>query len=195
MFLALLVVATLLGLCCLSCKEPDVGFKANGKIEAKSEFQENTSAPAVTLPTLQGKNISLSDYQGKVILLNFWAQWCAPCVKEMPSFERLYQKLKDQGLVVVAVNVDALEAARDVQTFVDEHHLSFPILLDPDFTSVRRFAVNGFPETFFIGRDGKFRRFADPESGEEQVRIMSDRPWDAPLYVQAVSRLLEASNK
>ncbi len=111
-------------------------------------------APDFTLPTLDGNSASLADYRGKVVLLNFWATWCPPCIWEMPSMESLYQRFKDRGFEVLAVSIDT-KGEDVVRPFVKDYNLTFPVLLDSDSDVYRRYGVTGVPESFIIDRDGK----------------------------------------
>ncbi len=111
------------------------------------------SAPAFTLPDLSGKQVSLHDYRGKVVFLNFWATWCIPCREEMPAFEELHQTFQAQGLVFLAVNLR--EGPDRVKAFVGEQHLSFPVLLDQSGSVFRSYAGFGLPNTYVISREGR----------------------------------------
>ena len=110
-------------------------------------------APDFTLTDMQGKQVTLAQFRGKVVILNFWATWCPPCREEMPSMERLSQQFKDQGLVLLAVNVeeDGFEA---VSSFLNKNPYSFPILLDTAVDVQNLYQVYRFPESFLIDRNG-----------------------------------------
>ena len=95
--------------------------------------------------------IELDHYRGKFIILNFWASWCIPCIKEMPDLEKIYQKYADQGLVVLAVGMG--ETQKRSSQFIKKYHLTFPILLDPQGTISKTYGVQALPATFFIGKD------------------------------------------
>lgn len=110
-------------------------------------------APNFTLTDMQGKKVSLADMKGKVVLLNFWATWCPPCREEMPSMEMLHRKYKDDGLVILAVNVEQ-NGGPLVQTFLQSNPYTFPILLDGEAKAQNLYKVFRFPETFIIDRNG-----------------------------------------
>ena len=112
------------------------------------------AAPAFEAATVDGERVSLADYRGEVVLLNVWATWCFPCIREMPSLDALHRDLSDEGLRVVAVSVDGAGDVGDIRAFVAEHGLSMTILHDPQQRVPRAFATRGVPETFLIGRDG-----------------------------------------
>jgi peroxiredoxin len=109
-------------------------------------------APDFRLKTIEGREVSLSDYRGKVVLINFWATWCPPCREEMPLFQRVYEKYKDRGFEILAISTD--DYVEPVKKFVKEYKLSFPILYD-DKNVVGLYEVQGLPTSFLIDRDGK----------------------------------------
>ena len=111
-------------------------------------------APAFEAATVEGERVSLAELRGEVVLLNVWATWCFPCIREMPSLEALHRELASEGLRVVGVSVDAAGDVGDIRAFVEEHGLSMTILHDPEQRVARAFATRGVPETFLIGRDG-----------------------------------------
>jgi len=104
------------------------------------------------LPDLQGKVWRLQDLRGKVVMVNFWATWCPPCRKEMPDIQALYDKYKEEGLVVLAISD---EDASKVQPFIAEKRISYPVLLDPKSKVHEAFRIQGIPKTFIYDRDGK----------------------------------------
>lgn len=113
-------------------------------------------APAdFELNDLDGRTHRLSDYRGKVILINFWGTWCPPCIHEMPSMERLYQKLKDQPFIVLAIN--QWENEEHVFPFMGqlEVYPTFPILFDPSSSIADAFGVQGLPSSFILDRAGR----------------------------------------
>lgn len=111
-------------------------------------------APSVAFETLDGAALDLGEFKGEVVLVNFWATWCAPCVREMPGLERLHQALKDEGFLVAAVSEDRGGAAK-VTPFLDRLGLdALPVFLDRKGALARAFAVRGLPTTFLIDRNG-----------------------------------------
>lgn len=109
-------------------------------------------APDFTLTTLEGKEMSLSDLKGKGVMLNFWGSWCEPCKAEMPAMEQVYEKYKDKGFEIVAVNVGETDVG--VQTFVKSYQLDFPVWLDSDKDVTRLYKIGPIPSTFFIDENG-----------------------------------------
>jgi thiol-disulfide isomerase/thioredoxin len=111
------------------------------------------AAPEFTLPNLDEKQISLRQYRGKVVFLNFWATWCIPCREEMPALEQLHQTFQQKDLIILAINLK--ESAEQVKTFFQKRAFSFPALLDHNGSVFRDYSVAGMPTTYLIGRDGK----------------------------------------
>ena len=116
-------------------------------------FRKGVSAPNFSLPDLNGKMISLSDFKGKVVLLNIWATWCLPCVEEMPSIEKLHQELKDEKFEILAVSIDE-SGTEAVRPFMKNHKLSFPALTDTEGKTKTLYRITGVPESFIIDKDG-----------------------------------------
>jgi thiol-disulfide isomerase/thioredoxin len=111
-----------------------------------------TVAPDLELPDLGGRPVRLRDFRGRVVLLNFWATWCAPCREEMPALETLARELGPRGLTVVGVNFR--ESKREVEAFAKEYGLSFPVLLDAEGRVSERYQVFALPVTAFVDRRG-----------------------------------------
>ena len=112
-------------------------------------------APQLTLFDLDGIQVSLSDFKGEVVLLNNWATWCPPCREEMPEFKAYYDKYKDQGFQVIAV--EAGQPEEEVRAFVNQQGLEFIILLDPENQSLITFQHSSLPNSFVIDRRGHLR--------------------------------------
>lgn len=115
--------------------------------------KDGAQAPDFTLDGLDGEPISLSDFKGKVVFLNFWATWCPPCKAEMPAMGQLYKKFKDKGVVVVAVN--HYEEKGKVMHFVADGGYTFPVPLDIKGVASDKYKVRFLPVTFIIDRGGK----------------------------------------
>jgi peroxiredoxin len=113
----------------------------------------NSPAPDFTLPTLEGREISLSSLKGKVVILTFWAIWCQVCREEMPVLDSLYKQCRNRGLEVVGVNIDR-EPATCIQDFVRERGISYPILLDRERKAMKVYRAHFLPTTFVLNRAG-----------------------------------------
>ena len=113
----------------------------------------NESAPSLVLADIRGVEHSLEQYRGKVVVVNFWATWCPPCVEELPSLENAWQRYRQQGLVVLAVSGEE----RDVVTSFLERlpsEITFPVLIDGDMKSGNRWQIRGLPTTVVVDRSG-----------------------------------------
>ena len=140
--------------------------------DAPSSVREGDQLAEFSLPDLNGANQTLKP--GKVILLNFWATWCPPCRKEMPSMIELHNKLSSEGLNVVAVSVDRVREA--LQNFMDEYKMPFQVLHDAESTVSRKYGVFRYPESFLIDRQGRVRHHLVGE-----VEWMSEPVFDTVL--------------
>lgn len=115
-------------------------------------FNERIKAPTFTLKDLDGREVTLEDHRGKIVFLNFWATWCPPCRREMPSMEKLHSEFKDRGFTMLAV--DLREEQAKVKAFKGKLKLSFSILLDADGKVGLMYAVRSIPTTYLIDREG-----------------------------------------
>jgi peroxiredoxin len=133
---AILVIVTIV--LNLSSKEPSV--------------KEGSEAPSFNLLGMDGKMHTLSEYQNQTVIVNFWGTFCPPCKAEMPAIQRQYDKWKEQGLIVLGINLG--ESNITVKSFVDQYQLTFPILYDPNLSIRDKYRVTQYPTTFFI-KNGK----------------------------------------
>jgi thiol-disulfide isomerase/thioredoxin len=138
------------------------------------------AAPDFMLLDIDGKQVSLKQYRGKVVFLNFWATWCIPCREEMPALERLHQTYQDQDLAIISI--DLKEGADQVKTFFQKHGLSFPSLLDPNGVVFRDYLVAGMPTTYLIDRDGTM-----------VARGVGGRDWTRDEALQLIQDLLKGT--
>ncbi|HKK14350.1 MAG TPA: TlpA disulfide reductase family protein [Gammaproteobacteria bacterium] len=158
---------------------PMAGYGAGQSLTA---MHPRPRAPGFALKDMNGKVHHLSDYRGQVVLVNFWATWCPPCRREMPSMERAWKKLKKQDVTILAVNV-----GEDVDTifpFTGNYPVTFPILLDQSSKVVKRWPVLGLPTTFVV----------DPR-GRIAYRAVGGRKWDAPALLKTIRSLIPPDKK
>lgn len=113
---------------------------------------ETPAVPDLMLPAFDGPPVSFRGLAGHPVILNFWASWCIPCRDEAPLLEDAWRELRSQGLIVLGVDTQDLEAP--ARAFLKEFRITYPNVRDPDGSVARRFGMTGVPETFFIGRDG-----------------------------------------
>lgn len=127
-------------------------------------------APDFTLPTLNGDEISLSNFRGQPVLINFWASWCEPCRIEMPMLINAYQDYSDEGLVILGLNVTEEDTLEAVNSFVDEFGVPYPILLDQvDHISHDDYRLIGLPMSIFIDRAGVVKRVVIGALREDEI--------------------------
>ena len=135
--------------------------------------------PPLTFETLDGQPASLADFAGKVVVLNLWATWCAPCREEMPGLDRLQAQFADRDLVVLALSVDRAGPER-VRKFLDEVGVKqLHVYRDPKAAATRAVKVPGLPATILVDR-----------KGQEVGRVLGIAQWDGPAAVAAVEKLL-----
>lgn len=157
------------------------GWSSRGEY---APLDAGSRVPDYSAVTMTGDTVSLEDYRGRVVLLNVWATWCTPCVREMPALEQLHKAHEADGLSVVAVNVDASTPGlgmADVQRFIDDVGVTFTILLDPGGEIENRFRVSGLPMTFLIDREGRLRQ-----------KIVGAREWNEPDITAQIRELLDS---
>lgn len=142
------------------------------------------SAPNFTIKTLDGTEISPHNFNGKLMVLNFWASWCGPCVQEMPSLVEFQKMFQPQGVVVLAINVDRREDL--YRNMVKRFQVGFETAWDPKENVSYKYGTFKFPESYIINRDGKVvQKYAGlPDVNGEW------RPWTDPAIVQYVKSLL-----
>jgi len=172
-------IATLL--CCLLMFSAHAAERQQPKLGYNlTAISKPIPAPGFTLEDMDAKKFSLKDYRGKVVLLNFWATWCPPCRREMPSIERLYQHFKDKGFIVLALN--QMEDGDQVFTYTAELEVAptFPILFDKDSDVSRAYSVLGLPTTYLIDKKGNIR-----------FRAIGGREFDHPEVEKQILQLIQ----
>ena len=145
----------------------------------KAYSTEGGQAPApLVLPDLAGRDVDLSSFKGEVVLVNFWATWCEPCREEMPSLQRLQQKLGGKGFRVLAVNVG--EGAARIRQFLERTPVSLSIVRDADSDVMKAWRVRMLPASFLVDRRGKLR-----------YQIVGEADYDDPVQQAPVLELLK----
>jgi thiol-disulfide isomerase/thioredoxin len=129
------------------------------------------------LQDLNDQNQSLSDYQGKVVLLNFWASWCPPCLHEMPSMTRLKSQMANRDFEILAVNL--AEQAEDFQPFLQQNPVNFPVLLDPQGQAIKDWQIVAYPTTYLIDKKGQIR-----------YALFGGTEWDQAHHLEIIESLL-----
>lgn len=159
----------LLGFCCLF-------FLATAQANELKSWKGGATPP-LALQDLKGKTHKLEDYRGKVVMVQFWATWCPPCLKEMPAMQRLEKKMAGKPFAILAVNMG--ESGKDVGEFANKMKIGFPVLLDEEGNGVGNWKVFVAPSTFLL----------DPQ-GNVRYTLQGGAEWDEPVYIKAINELL-----
>ena len=128
-----------------------------------------------------GNKISLSDIKGSVVFINFWATWCASCVEEMPSIERMFRNLSDKSSFKVVTILYKDDFSRALG-FMKQNGYTFPVYLNPDESAAKIFGITGIPETFIIDKQGLLRK-----------KVIGPAEWDSPRAIEIVQTLINES--
>jgi peroxiredoxin len=125
----------------------------HGRAGTAAKITEHPLAPDFSLPQLSGQQLHLSEYRGKLVLLDFWATWCDPCREEIPHFVELQNKYRDQGLQIVGISMD--DGPEPVRDFYQSFKMNYPVVMGNATTGELYGGVLGLPIAFLIGRDGR----------------------------------------
>ena len=154
-------------------------------------------APAFELTNLEGAKVHPSDFKDKVLLVNFWATWCAPCIVEIPWFIDFQKKYGPQGLQIIGISLDET-GAKDVVPFVKKHNMTYPILLGDDKVAEQFGGILGLPTTFIVDKNGKFysmhRGLVSRENVEEELVSLLGKP-DPSIPSTPEENLFESTGK
>lgn len=135
---------------------------------------EGDQAPQFALTSLDGKQVSLANFRGKVVMLHFWATWCSPCVEEIPTIDKLYRAMFGKDFEILAVSVDE-GGAGTVVPFLKRNKLTLPVLLDPSHSVAKRYGTFKFPETYIIDRNGMVK-----------YKVIGPRDWTDSVTIKAL---------
>jgi len=152
---------------------------ANGQTYAQQTMQAmpgNPVAKNFKLKNLDGEFVSLSDFKGKVVMINFWATWCPPCRKEMPSMQRAWEQYQKNDIMMLAVHIGG--DVDEIWSFVSEYNLDFPVLIDGNSKVSNAWPILGIPTSFVIDKQGKIA-----------YRAIGGREWDSPQLMQMMLSL------
>ena len=138
-------------------------------------------APDFTLKDLNDRTVSLSSLKGNVVLINFWATWCPPCRDEMPSLNRLFKSLRNDGLAILAVSTD--KRLSDVKGYVSGHPVDFHVLTDTELKTSRQYKVFSMPTSFLLDRKGVIVK-----------RYLGEETWDSPEIMKEIRKALSSQN-
>ena len=164
LFYLLLILMLITGGCKKNKTEPAQQTEAEAEIKPTQPIADSTPsttggtpAPAFTLQDLDGKNVSLAGLRGKVVVLDFWATWCPPCVKEIPHFVELHEQYKDKGVEIVGISLDDAGISV-VKAFVQKYQIKYPILMTDGRVDKAFGGISGIPTTFVIDSAGNISK-------------------------------------
>lgn len=174
---ALLLSLVLIGLyiSLVLFKEPPTN-RQNEATAPLTRLEHEIAAPDFKLADLDGETHSLASYQGKPLIINFWATWCPPCRAELPSMNRAWQKIKGEGINMIAVNVG--ESEDTVFAFMGQYPIDFTVLLDETGEIINQWPIKGLPTTFVLNKEGKL-----------VYRAIGGRAWDSDELLNMVRQL------
>jgi peroxiredoxin len=141
-----------------------------------TKVESTPVAPAFRLEDMDGKFVSLKDYSGKIVIIKFWATWCPPCRFEMPSMQRAYQKLGEDDIEILAVNVG--ENSDAIFTFTADYPVEFPLIMDRTSEITMAYGVAGIPATFIVSPQGKII-----------YKAIGERKWDDPAIIEKIRQI------
>lgn len=151
--------------------EKDIYFKAGVK-----SINPEIEAPDFTLPDLNGEELTLSTLRGRVVIINFWAHWCGPCIEEMPSIHSLYNQTKDQDIEVITINIG--EGIDIVQPYITDNSFKFTVLLDHKKEVANQYGVRSIPSTYIINKNGSI-----------VAQKLGAYAWDNPQILEIINGL------
>lgn len=144
------------------------------RTESQSSQSSNPAAPDFSLKDINGNAVKLSDYKGKVIILNFWAVWCKYCKLEMPDINELNKELeKDNDTVILAVNVQ--ESSDTVKNYLSSNKIDLKVLLDQDGSVSQTYGISGYPTTFIINKDGTLYTYISGATDKETLKKILEK--------------------
>lgn len=146
-------------------------------VESSGAVKEGNPVPGIEVTTFDGETVNLRDYQGKKVILNFWATWCPPCIAEMPHMQEYYEnEAQDQNVEILAVNLTSKDNGMDrIESFIDDYGLTFPILLDETGALGDEFQAFTIPTTYLIDEEGVIqRKLMGPMDRDMMVDMMEE---------------------
>jgi peroxiredoxin len=141
-----------------------------------TKVDASPAAPGFSLEDMDGETVSLADYSGKILIVNFWATWCPPCRREMPSMQRAYEILREDGIEMLAINVG--EDSETIFTFTADYPVEFPLIMDKTSDITQQYGVAGIPVTYVVSPQGKII-----------YKAIGSREWDDPAIIEKIRQI------
>ena len=170
------LLPALLGLLPLLASGSGSGAGRDGSGETLTALPDKPPAPEFTLPDIDGRTHRLSDYRGKVVVVNFWATWCPPCREEMPAMQRAWEQVRNDDIVFLGINVG--ETEDELFAFTGDYRVDFPLLMDRDSAAIQDWPIRGLPTTYVVDSDGHLA-----------YRAIGGRAWDRPEVLDQLRAL------
>jgi peroxiredoxin len=163
--------------------------QSSGKSKKRPVLPVLGQSEDFSLPTLDGQRVSLKQFQGKVLLLHFWASWCTPCLPEMRALVRLKERFEGSPFEILALSVD--QELGPVRDFVRRLHPPFPVLQDLSNSVQNAYQVQQLPQSFFIDKQGYIRGIFDPQGEQWRPSLGGSRDWESELLLSQLIDLIE----
>jgi peroxiredoxin len=165
-----------LGILLFAALIPPAAFAESGGKALLSPIAERPEAPDFELQGPDGETYRLSQWRGQPVIVNFWATWCPPCRAEMPSMQRAWEQLQNEGVQLIAINVG--EGAGEIQAFLEQAPVTFPLPMDADMRVSQTWPMTGLPTTFVVDATGRLA-----------YKAQGEREWDDPALLDLVRAL------
>lgn len=177
------------------CEKPTNSSPSSSEFQGvEARLAARGWAYAFDLPMVGGGTYSLREKRGRVVLVHFWATWCAPCLEELPALNKIYEKYRERGLEIAAVSVDEERDGKKVEQLATKLKLTMPIVLAAASDLPDQYAVEEYPTTLFVNRTGLHLPLADPtRAGAKRYRFANARDWTSPEYEALIESALQAS--
>lgn len=150
-------------------------FSETGFIESNQPSPKAEFAPGFVLSDLTGASVNLSDFKGRIVILNFWATWCPPCREEMPHMQSFYEKNKENDIEIIAVNLTNMDDGQQaIEKFVQDYGLTFPVLLDENGDVGERYEIMTIPTSYILDTEGRiFQKVVGPMNEQMMNEIVN----------------------
>ena len=172
-----------------TCLLPASCVRSSSVLPPISNFPRGHIAPNFELYNVLGKKVSLDSFRGRVVLLNFWATWCGPCLQEINSLRSLHEHFQEQPFEIVGVSID--DSGNDLLSYVKRKKIAYPVLIDRSKAVARLYGVRDLPFSLVLDKEGRTVSFPNPKTGKLSFSIIGAYDWDGEETIQAFQSLLK----